>query len=97
MPHIFSKLLKSPARISTANSVELLNKHLVPLLIKIFACSDNDVQEEGVRALIDISNPDTGVLTHEVANQMFSHIVHSLFAVFEDEEPAKTAVLRIIK
>jgi hypothetical protein len=28
---------------------------------------------------------------------MYFHIVQSLFDLFEDEEPAKTAVLRILK
>ena len=97
MPHLFTKLLKSVARISTANSLEIIGKQLVPLMIKIFAQSDSEVQEEGVRAMVEISNPDTGVINQSTAAPMFLHIVESLFEVFEDEEPAKTAVLRILK
>ena len=43
MPQIFTKLLKSPARSSTKESLEIIKDRILPLVVKVFAISDGDV------------------------------------------------------
>jgi hypothetical protein len=45
----------------------------------------------------EISDPAQGCIFQNVAKEIFFDTVENLVAVIEDEEPAKTAVLRIMK
>jgi len=43
MPNVFNKLIKSPARISTQDSIDLLTVDIFPLISQIFMTSDSEV------------------------------------------------------
>ena len=62
LPSIFKKLLKSPARASIRDSVELITNEIFPLIAQFLMTSDSEVQEQGVIFLKQISHPVTGFL-----------------------------------
>ena len=75
MPGVFNKLVKSPARISTQDSIDLLTVDIFPLISQIFMTSDSEVQEEGVDFLKKISHPVTGCIDEANSSFLFFTIV----------------------
>ena len=55
LPHVFKKLMKSPARPSDQDALDLLTVNIFPLISQILMTSDDQVQNEGVQALFKIS------------------------------------------
>ena len=51
IPNVFKKLMKSPARPSDQDSLDLLTVNIFPLISQILMTSEDQVQTEGVKAL----------------------------------------------
>ena len=75
MPNVFEKLLLSPARISTQDSIDLLTVEVFPLISQILMTSDSEVQEEGTNFLKRVADLETGCIDRTNATFLIFTVV----------------------
>ena len=86
--------MKSPARPSDQDSLDLLTVNIFPLISQILMTSEDQVQNEGVLALHKIS---TEYLPRDEATFLVFNVVQLLIKKSDQIENAKIAVLMLIE
>ena len=94
LPHVFKKLMKSPARPSDQEALDLLTVNIFPLISQILMTSDDQVQNEGVQVLYKISED---FLPREEAIFLVFNVVQLLSKKADQIDNAKIAVLLLIE
>ena len=94
IPNVFKKLMKSPARPSDQDSLDLLTVNIFPLISQILMTSEDQVQTEGVKALHQIS---VDYLPRDEATFLVCNVVQLLIKKSDQIENAKIAVLMLIE
>lgn len=94
IPHVFKKLMTSPAKKSEQDALDLLTVNIFPLISQILMTSDDNVQFEGVSALLKISEE---FLPREEANFLVFNVVQLLSKKADQIENAKIAVLMLME
>lgn len=94
LPFVFKKLMKSPARPSDQDALDLLTVNIFPLISQILMTSDDQVQEEGVAALHTISED---YLPRDEAIFLVFNVLQLLTKKADQIDNAKTAVLMLIE
>ena len=94
IPNVFKKLMKSPARPSDQDSLDLLTVNIFPLISQILMTSEDQVQTEGVKALHQIS---VDYLPRDEATFLVFNVVQLLIKKSDQIENAKIAVLMLIE
>ena len=94
LPHVFKKLMKSPARPSDQDALDLLTVNIFPLISQILMTSEDQVQNEGVNALFKISEE---YLPKDEAIFLVFNVVQLLTKKSDQIDNAKIAVLMLIE
>ena len=94
LPHVFKKLMKSPARPSDQDALDLLTVNIFPLISQILMTSDDQVQNEGVLALHKISEE---YLPRDEAVFLVFNVVQLLTKKADQIDNAKIAVLMLVE
>lgn len=91
---MFKKILKSPARPSDAEALDMLTVNIFPLISQILMTSEDSVQQEGVQALLKISQE---FLPKEDAIFLVFNVVQLLVKKSSVLENSKIAVLMVME
>ena len=94
LPFVFKKLMKSPARPSDQDALDLLTVNIFPLISQILMTSDDQVQNEGVQALFKISEE---YLPRDEAVFLVFNVVQLLTKKADQIDNAKIAVLMLVE
>jgi hypothetical protein len=93
LPNVFKKILKSPGRPSDNEALDLLTVNLFPLISQILMTAEDNVQTEGVQALLKISQE---FIPKEEAEYLVFNVVNLMVKKASSMENAKVAIMMIM-
>lgn len=93
LPNVFKKILNSTGRPSDNEALDLLTVNLFPLISQILMTAEDNVQTEGVQALLKISQE---FIPKEEAEYLVFNVVNLMVKKASSMENAKVAIMMIM-